>query len=204
MPTRAKITIWGLFEADEHLFDGFYVPDGVTPDPGANPPIIGYDGMDTGTAVFTIMQTCGQLECMYPDPEFMKPAIQLWTDINFNKWQRLWDSENLHYNPIYNVDATEVEDRNLKYERDLNYTRDDKNKYSGFNSSTLNDVTQQYDADRDAGYTNDTGTVTKTRYGNIGVTMTQQMIEAERQVADFSTYKVIAEDFKKEFCVMVY
>lgn len=204
MPTRAILTIWGLYEADEHLFDGFYVPDGVTPDPGANPPIIGYDGMDAGAAIFAIMQTCGQLECMYPDPDYMKESIALWTDININKWQRLWDSENLNYNPIYNVDAVEVEDRNLKYERDLNYTRDDKSKYSGFNSATLNDVTQQYDADRDAGYTNDTGSVTKTRYGNIGVTMTQQMIEAERKVADFSTYKVIAEDFKKEFCVLVY
>ena len=204
MPTRAILTIWGLYEADNDLFDGFYVPDGVTPDPDANPPVIGYDGMDQGAAIFEIMQTCGQLECLYPDTDYMKTSIALWTDINIRKWQRLWDSENLIYNPIYNVDATEVEDRNLKYERDLNYTRDDKNKYAGFNSSTLNDVTQQYDKDIDKGYTNDTGTITKTRYGNIGTTMTQQMIESERKVADFSTYKVIAEDFKKEFCVMVY
>lgn len=192
MPTRAKMTIWTLFQYDSDIFKDFNVPDGVTPDPDATPPVPGYDPMDKAAAVFTILNTCGDLEVMYPDPEYMQAAIANWSYINANKWQRLWDSENLVYNPIYNVDATEIEDHNLTY------TRDDKGKYAGFNSSTLNAVNQADDTDTDK------GTITKTRYGNIGVTMAQQMIEADRQVADFSTYRVIAEDFKKEFCVMVY
>ena len=41
-------------------------------------------------------------------------------------------------------------------------------------------------------------------YGNIGVTTTQQMIEAEREVVQFSVIEFIADDFKNEFCLSVY
>lgn len=41
-------------------------------------------------------------------------------------------------------------------------------------------------------------------YGNIGVTTTQQMIGAEREVVQFSVIEFIADDFKNEFCLSVY
>lgn len=40
--------------------------------------------------------------------------------------------------------------------------------------------------------------------GNIGVTTTQAMIREQRDIAMFSLYDVIVQDFKSEFCVMVY
>ena len=54
----------------------------------------------------------------------------------------------------------------------------------------------------------DTGTVTNTEKiiakGNIGVTSTQQMISEQREIVEFDIYHYIAEDFKTEFCIMVY
>lgn len=54
----------------------------------------------------------------------------------------------------------------------------------------------------------DVGTVerkyTDRERGNIGVTMTQDMLEKERKIAEFSIIKRIVEDFKKEFCLLVY
>lgn len=41
-------------------------------------------------------------------------------------------------------------------------------------------------------------------HGNIGVTTSQQMLMSERDVADFSIYDVIAQDFAREFCLYVY
>lgn len=41
-------------------------------------------------------------------------------------------------------------------------------------------------------------------YGNIGVTMTQEMLKKEREVVEFNIIKRIVEDFKKEFCLLVY
>lgn len=40
--------------------------------------------------------------------------------------------------------------------------------------------------------------------GNIGVTTTQQMIEAERDTVKFDMYKVICDDFIDAFCVYTY
>lgn len=45
---------------------------------------------------------------------------------------------------------------------------------------------------------------TERKTGNIGVTMTQQMIEKEREIAVFSIYDVVIESFKENFCVLVY
>lgn len=54
----------------------------------------------------------------------------------------------------------------------------------------------------------DTGTVdttyTNTEQGNIGVTTTQQMIEAERELVRFNIYDVIIESFKQRFCLLIY
>ena len=54
----------------------------------------------------------------------------------------------------------------------------------------------------------DTGTIeteyTDKEFGNIGVTMTQQMIEAERELVKFNIYDVIIESFKQRFCLLIY
>lgn len=54
----------------------------------------------------------------------------------------------------------------------------------------------------------DTGTVTNvttdTETGNIGVTMSQQLIEAERNLVKFNIYDYIINSFKARFCVLVY
>ena len=54
----------------------------------------------------------------------------------------------------------------------------------------------------------DTGTIehtnTDVEQGNIGVTMTQQLIEAERNIVKFNIYDYIIESFKARFCVLVY
>lgn len=42
------------------------------------------------------------------------------------------------------------------------------------------------------------------RGGNIGITSTQQLINAERQVAMYSIYEVIADSFFDAFCLSVY
>ena len=42
------------------------------------------------------------------------------------------------------------------------------------------------------------------RGGNIGVTTTQEMIEAERQTVLFNMYRVIADSFHRTFCLDFY
>lgn len=196
MPTRAKMTIISLYNYDNTVFDGLTVPAGNEDE--------GIPAAVKAVAIAKILIDCAEFELMYPDLDFMKMAITNFSMINRQKWDKLYFTEYVKYDPIANVDSNETETHNLKYARDLNYTINDTGKYSGFNSSTMRDVTNQNAANRDAGYTDDTGTIKKERHGNIGVTSTQQLIQSEREVADFSIYQVIADDFKKAFCCLVY
>lgn len=45
---------------------------------------------------------------------------------------------------------------------------------------------------------------TQLAHGNIGVTTTQKMIQEEREIDEFDIYEYIINDYKNEFCVMVY
>lgn len=196
MPTRAKMTIVTLYNYDNTIFDSFNVPGAM---PAANIP-----AMNKSVAVAQILIDNAEFELMYPDLDFMKYAIANWSAVNSKKWEKLWYTENIKYDPIANVDAEEKETRDLKYNRDLEYGVDDKGNYQGFNSSTYRNVSQQDAKNTEDGYTDDTGTITKERHGNIGVTSTQALIREDREISDFSLYKVIADDFKKSFCCLVY
>lgn len=76
--------------------------------------------------------------------------------------------------------------------------------HSGTDSSTGSET--HGGTDRNAGTVDATeDTVRDGRaYGNIGVTTTQQMIEAQREVVLFNMIDTIVNDFKKRFCLMVY
>ena len=41
-------------------------------------------------------------------------------------------------------------------------------------------------------------------YGNIGVTTTQQMIDEERKIVNYSVEEVIADDYREQFCLDFY
>lgn len=41
-------------------------------------------------------------------------------------------------------------------------------------------------------------------YGNIGVTTTQDMLEAQRKIVRYNIYDEIADSFKAEFCLYIY
>lgn len=53
---------------------------------------------------------------------------------------------------------------------------------------------------------NSSRNITKTgrAFGNIGVTTTQKLIEAERNVVKFNIVNYIVEDFKQRFCLLIY
>ena len=77
----------------------------------------------------------------------------------------------------------------------------------------MNDVTNtrngedknvQSIAGTDKYYTEDNGTITREESGNIGVTMTQEMIQRQRDIVQFNLYDYIARQFIKQFCIQLY
>lgn len=213
----AMLSIMALYNyIGSSLFDGLRVPE----------------GMDKDTVTDNILLECGELSLLYTDPTFMTRAIAQWTNKEFNIWQKLYDTENLEYNPIWNVDGTVEETENIDRGKTGSASRNttgsvttqddltsnDTRSVAGYNSSEWqghekDDIT----SDRDI-HTSSTGSETANdrededvvrelvthRTGNIGVTTTQQMIREEREVATFNTIDYITQSFKKRFCIMIY
>lgn len=68
------------------------------------------------------------------------------------------------------------------------------NSYVDGERTDTNTIVEGQRSDSENGSETTTSSRTLTRYGNIGVTTSQQMIESERKVALFNIYKVIAKD----------
>lgn len=89
----ALLTVMGLYNYDNTIFDNLMLPDGV----------------DKPTLVDNIVLETAELECIYPTPVFLKTAIGLWSNVQFLTWDRVYTAMNLEYNPIENYDRQETE-----------------------------------------------------------------------------------------------
>lgn len=224
----AVLSIMGMYNYDDTIFDGLNVPSGI----------------NKQNIIDEILMQCAELEVLYPSWSIMKRAISIWSNSNQIKWQKLYDTMTIEYNPIWNVDATvtdtetitgsdnrtiertgsgtDNETRNLTDTETVNLT--DTEAVKGFNETSWADAKKNTKAGTDA--ITHTGTdnrslsstenvsdgnisetdreYTQRRTGNIGVTTTQQMLEAERQIADFNLIDIIVNSFKYRFCILVY
>lgn len=180
----ALLSVMGLYQFDNTIFDTMELPEGVQRD----------------VVVANILVECSELEILLPDPDVLKQSISYWSKANLQIWQKLYNSTKFEYNPIWNKDGTytETETRNLQSTAETEAT----NAVSAFNSDTMRDQAQT----QTSGAGTDTGTITRTRreQGNIGVTTTQQMIKEEREVSNFSIYAYITQAFKSMYCLGVY
>lgn len=193
---HATMSILGLYYLNPELFSGLECPD----------------GMDREVLIDNIIAECAELEILYPDPEYMQNLIRIWSKKEKENWQKLYDTTQFVYNPIWNVDAhiRETETRNLEntYRGTETGNGVNTNSKTGYNSYDLA-VAEQDHLDNvvnrdDSGKENGTVTRETERGGNIGVTMTQQLIEAEREVDKFNVYDIICESFKRRFCLLIY
>lgn len=170
------LSITGLYEYDNTLFQGMQLPE----------------GLDQEAVINEILLQCAELEIVYPNIDIMKLAITTWSLANQYTWQKLYDTMVVEYNPIWNVDAYVTIDRNTSGSGNAT------DAVKGFNSNTWaeSDKTDtSSEAEED---------VYERRTGNIGVTTTQQMLEQERKIADFNMISYIAQSFKQRFCLLIY
>ena len=238
MSNGATMSVMGLYEWDNTLFDLLSIPEGLNKD----------------NVINFLLAEVSDLEVLYPNPVVMKNLIGIWSASCQYKWNHLYNTMLLEYNPIDNYDRTETRTLNSQGSGTNSTGGSDTiteggsdtvteggsdtasgnttttEKTAGFNSapSTLVDKGQQTGQqtgttqygktiDTDYGKTlqnsyGKTGTDSFSRSdsetirarGNIGVTTTQQMIESEREVADFNMYDIIINEFKQRFCLLVY
>ena len=221
------LTIEGLYNYDNTLFDGFNVPEGLVKQ----------------IAIDTILMRTRELEILYPDFTYLKNRITIWSNMYQINWKKLYDTTVLEYNPIENYDRmedwTDTDDETTTSARDNTRNTNNTVKSTSTNEIMNNvNVTDQNTAFNAGladhakqitdGDTTENGTITNTEtgkdtenesvnggrtgrhtrtgraHGNIGVTTSQQMIQSERELVVFNLYDVIAESFIENFCLMVY
>lgn len=89
---NAKMSYLGLFQNNSSLFDGMELPD----------------GMNRRFVINRLLLETSELEALYHDAKTAKFAITNWAYCRKPIWDKLYSTEKLEYNPIWNVDGTET------------------------------------------------------------------------------------------------
>ena len=199
------LSIMGMYEYNNTLFDGFNTPSFIDEKNIVHT-------LNRDDVINNILLQCAELEIVYPSFDTMKLAIGVWSKSNMRTWEKLYKSMYLDYNPIWNVDANETETETMN--RDINRTQKDTVDLSSVNSVKGYNLESWSEANKtdNTGNTENSEKVdddnervlSKRRTGNIGVTSSQSLVLAEREVANFSIIEYITQSFKERFCILVY
>lgn len=131
------------------------------------------------------------------------------------KWEKLKDTTELDYNPIWNVDGTETRTRlaSDNYTQESGTTKNNNGKNTTTsNSAVINKTTLKNDGNivneqnTDAVMTHGKKVAENykevyERGGNIGVTSTQNLMQQERDIVDFNLIEVITKDIAMAICM---
>lgn len=212
----AKLTLIGLYNHDNTIFDGLQLPD----------------YFDKDTLVNTILLAGGDFSALYPDPDFMKLSIKLWSDKNQRYFEKMAELMQAEYEPLENYyrkeswhdqgesDNTEKSNTSASFTNKTTGTDSSttENKVSAFNTYEYQNrdssTTTGSDTETDTGSSSGSGTrtsdgsfdTTREGYarGNIGVMSSQDMWRQQLEIIGLSPYDIIAGDFINEFCIKIY
>lgn len=212
----ANLSILELYNYDPTIFDGLTIPtvDDITDEADkVKDPFVPVKQV----LITYILMQLAEMSLVYTKPDVVKTMIGIWSSVRLPVWKAIYNTLLYKYNPIWNKDGEVIEDHDLTIEDDYNVTNlktehdgNVANEVTGYDSTTYSPNTRQVvdTSDTQNGNTNnvhtDKGKITRTERGNIGVTMTQEMIRQQREVVEFNLYDYILQDFKAQFCVAVW
>ena len=214
--SRAFLSVIGMLSQREDLFDLLQVPE----------------EMDSSDVADVVAMECAELELVYTDPDFLKRAIGVWSSHRQPIWQKMYETTAYEYNPLWNKDATITDTETVERGQTVEGTTSASSEKSstgsrsgnqvhevtGFNSAELatdsKDTTSASDTMNVEGNDSSSSSeelaedITRTRThretGNIGVTSTMQLIKEQRDIINYDVAEIIAEEFRRKFCILVY
>ena len=184
MAISAQVSLWGMYLADQSILDGLIAPT----------------GMDGDNLKQNLLLETESMEILYPNAPFLKAAITVWAAERKEVWDKLYATTLLTYNPIENYDRIEESTKSDVGASSGSTTA--KHSNTSYDSNTFTDTDQDVSSGSN---TSHASSAFQSRvHGNIGVTTSQQMITAERDVVQFCMTEYIINDFIERFCVGVY
>lgn len=176
------ISVLGMYEFNNALFDKFQVPE----------QIVKQDVVDS------IILECAELPLVYTNWDILQGAIGLLSKRRLHAWERMATALFEDYNPLHNFDRYEdsTDDENIA----STGRADSVNTVNGYNGDA------EHDRQKTEGKS-ETKRGNKHNahlYGNIGVTTSAQMLDGELEIRKQDLISIIVREFKENFCIMVY
>ena len=100
---RARLDLLGIYKFDDTVLDLLELPKDED----------GNELIDRDALKDNLLMDTAEMEILYPDSSFLKRAIGSWSKKQVPIWTELYNSTQYEYNPIWNVDGTVVEERDL-------------------------------------------------------------------------------------------
>lgn len=205
MARFGEITIEGLYEADDTIFDDWTLPKREVEGEQVTP--------DKDILIANVLSELNEFEILVPDTDRIKEEIKWWSKKMFDSWSTMFKVLNEDYNPLHNFDRNETNNET----ESANNSVSSNDSSSGSNTTAVSAYNSSDLADRDEVTTSLTGSASSTStnsitrgyikrmYGNIGVTTSQQMLEAELKLrAEYNIYDIMIMDFRDRFCLPIY
>lgn len=212
---KEKPTLAELYAKDAQLFSGL----------GSYLPTDSDRSIGLSDFVALALTELGELQTIFPTAATLKAFLTTWGKLHAANWAKMQTALDATYNPLHNYDRTEtvsdvesVSGSGSSSGSSSEAETSDREEYgSGFNSATTGAAAvpvrrEQTSPRRQASETSEAESTTSRSLlhesniaGNIGVTTSQQMLEAELQLRDrFSLYYIILDEFRREICVEVW
>lgn len=195
------VSLLAVYHHDNSILDGLELPE----------------GMDSETLKSQLLFETAELTLVYSEPETIKDMIEYWSLTRIETWKHLWDLSQEEYDPLVNYDRTETESVThgkrveTRYSDSRSGSGSTNNRTYGFDSTDPvgKDSSSSSNSAQSSGSNTElnsgTDQVRKTSKGNIGVTTYQQMMKEEYETRPkLNMYKYIIEEFKGQFCVLIY
>ena len=114
------MSVLGLYQYDNSIFADMAIPP----------------KLDRNTLIDNILLECAELEILYPDADFFKFAIKLWSEKEISRWNALYSTTQYDYNPTENYDRHETYTDTTNSEGISNYNGKNSNeqKVSAYDS----------------------------------------------------------------------
>lgn len=206
--SSAKVTLIGMnnffLNMNDDLFKNLSLPEGI----------------DKNTLTDNILLTGGEFETLYSDPSALQSFIGIWSRKQQPTFERWIAALSIDYAPLENYDRTEDWTDHAEgtgssnSDGTVNTTNSDTSELqkSAFDESTYSPYEKTIN-DGTIGTTTSDDTSTEMEndsshhgriHGNIGVTTSQQMLQAELDLGYWNIYEKITQLFLQEFTIPVY
>ena len=186
----ATISILGLYQLNENLFDDMAMPsfekEGIT-----------YT-LDRSELIDELLMNLAELECVYPDADKMQEFIRIWSKGREPSWSRMYRVLMEEYDPFINIRRHE----HREITQTPNTTTTFKQKVNAWNINAPA-------SDHNESSTSQSGNVTTiddfTLEGDSAITDAQDVMKKEIEVRlQYNMIDLVVNEFKRQFCLMVY